>query len=129
MDAAGLIPVCRLDALEDGGEGIRFDVRTAQGPATGFVVRQQGRVTGFLNRCAHVALELDWLPGLFFDDDRRYLACATHGALYEPATGRCVGGPCLGRGHLQPLVIEVHDGLVCWRPDDRVQAPDSVNPG
>jgi thiamine biosynthesis protein ThiS len=59
MDAAGLIPVCRLVALEDGGEGIRFDVRTAQGPATGFVVRHQGRVTGFLNRCAHVALELN----------------------------------------------------------------------
>ena len=27
---------------------------------------------------------------------RRTLVCATHGAIYEPDTGRCIGGPCVG---------------------------------
>ncbi len=121
-----MIAVCRSEALVDGGEGVRFPVRVAGATATGFVVRYRGRVFAYLNRCAHVALELDWLPGRFFDTGGELLVCATHGALYDPESGRCVGGPCGGRGALRALRIEERDGHVYWMPDAGVMAGEDT---
>ena len=61
--------------------------------------------------CAHVAMELDWQEGVFFDSDGRDLLCSTHGATYDAASGRCIGGPCNG-SPLVKLRLEVRDGLV-----------------
>jgi len=35
-------------------------------------------------------------PNDFFTEDGRALICSTHGAIYEPATGLCTAGPCVG---------------------------------
>jgi nitrite reductase/ring-hydroxylating ferredoxin subunit len=123
MDGAPLIPICDATELSEGGAGVRFDVAVNGALASAFVVRYRGTVVGFLNRCAHVAMELDWLPGLFFDDEGAYLVCATHGAIYEPGTGTCAGGPCLGRGGLLRLQVIERDGRVWWIPDANVTAP------
>ena len=56
-------------------------------------------------------LELDWEPGEVFDLDGEYLICANHGALYEPETGACAGGPCNGVG-LEPLIVVETEGKV-----------------
>lgn len=117
-----LIDLCAAEALADGGPGVRFAVTVGARDATGFVVRFRGHVRAYLNRCAHVAMELDWQPGMFFDADGEYLICATHGALYDPASGACVGGPCLGRGGLRALDVFERDGRVWWRPDAYVNA-------
>ena len=63
-----------------------------------FAVRFDGVVHAYLNRCAHVPVELDWVEGEFFDLSRLYLVCSTHGAAYLPESGRCVAGPCSGSG-------------------------------
>lgn len=111
-----MIALCPSAELIDGGRGVRFQA-TIDGESTpAFVVRYRGRAVGYLNRCAHVAMELDWLAGSFFDDEARYLICATHGALYEPADGRCVGGPCAGRGGLAAVPVVEHDGFVWSLP-------------
>ena len=91
---------------------MRFAVQVGAARVPAFAVRHQGRVLGYLNRCSHVAMELDWLPGAFFDAEERYLMCSTHGALYEPATGRCAGGPCAGNGGLEAIAVVEHDGAV-----------------
>ncbi len=127
MADSSVIEICSSDALIDGGDGVRFAVRVAGIDATGFVVRYQGRVFGYLNRCSHVALELDWLPGRFFDSAKELLVCATHGALYDPGTGRCVGGPCSGRGALRALQVTERDGRVYWMPDAGVTAGAAMN--
>ncbi len=118
-----LIELCPAEALADGGPGVRFAVSVGGQPASGFVVRFRGQVRGYLNRCAHVAMELDWQPGMFFDADGEYLICATHGALYDPGSGACAGGPCAGRGALRALEVVERDGRVWWRPDAYVEAP------
>jgi len=120
-----MIRVCPAEALRDGGPGVRFEVAVGGRATSAFVVRHDGQVSGFLNRCAHVAMELDWLPGQFFDADGEHLICATHGALYEPKLGTCAGGPCLGRGGLHSLKVVERDGHVWWIPDALV----SVAPG
>lgn len=91
--------------------GVRFTVGTSQNPVAAFVVRYRGRVYGYVNRCAHVWVELDWQPGEFFDASGLYLICSSHGAVYLPDTGLCVGGPCKGRS-LAKLSIEELDGQV-----------------
>jgi nitrite reductase/ring-hydroxylating ferredoxin subunit len=39
------------------------------------------------------------------------LICATHGALYEPANGACVDGPCCGAS-VATVAVHEHDGGV-----------------
>jgi nitrite reductase/ring-hydroxylating ferredoxin subunit len=62
-------------------------------------------------------VELDWQPGRFFDADGMVLICSTHGALYDPATGECRGGPCRG-GALERVAIEEIDGEVVLNAKD-----------
>ena len=103
--------ICLASALADSGRGVRFEVEYFGQPAPAFAVRHAGQVHGYLNRCAHVAMELDWQEGVFFDAEGRDLICSTHGALYEAGTGRCIGGPC-NRTPLVKLKLEERDGAV-----------------
>jgi nitrite reductase/ring-hydroxylating ferredoxin subunit len=79
------------------------------------VLRFEGTLRAYINRCAHVPTEMDWQPGEFFDLDKRWILCSIHGAAYEPADGRCVGGPC-GRGRLTAVTVQERDGQVYWYP-------------
>jgi nitrite reductase/ring-hydroxylating ferredoxin subunit len=114
------IYICEAGALEEGGKGVRFPVTAGGEDTTGFVVRYGGSVYGYLNRCAHVPIELDWAEGEFFESSGLYLMCSTHGAIYDPETGRCAGGPCRG-GRLRPLALIERDGKLYWQPDDFVR--------
>jgi len=107
--------ICRSDALEDGGRAVVFDLLEFGRPARAFVLRFDGQVVGYLNRCLHVPSEMDWQEGQFLDAERRYIVCAIHGATYEPGDGRCVGGPC-GRGRLAAVAVGERDGEVYWYP-------------
>ena len=112
--AADVRLICRGAALAEAGKGVRFEVEYFGQPAPAFVVRYNGNVHGYLNRCAHVAMELDWQEGVFFDSDGRDLICSTHGATYEAKTGRCIGGPCSG-SPLVKVVVEERDGNVYFK--------------
>lgn len=103
--------LCASAALADGGPGVRFSVATPSGGEAAFAIRFRGQVYAYLNRCAHRLVELDWDPGQFFDVEGSHLICATHGALYEPATGGCIAGPCRGAS-LVPVAVSEHDGAV-----------------
>jgi len=88
--------ICASVELAEGGDGVRFELESEGEIAPAFAIRHGGRVYAYLNRCAHIAMELDWKQGKFFDTDREYLICSTHGALYAPESGACRGGPCRG---------------------------------
>jgi len=103
--------ICLSSDLVDSGDGIRFEVERHGRSQPAFAVRYGGRVYAYLNRCAHLPMELDWKAGKFFDIAGSLLICSTHGAVYEPRTGRCVGGPCNNAG-LVPVFIEEREGRV-----------------
>lgn len=111
------VVVCGSAALVDGGDGVRFEIPRGDARLNAFAVRYEGRVHAYVNRCAHVGVELDWQPGRFFDADGLVLLCSTHGALYDPATGACLGGPCHG-GRLIPVTVEEIGGEVVWQQKD-----------
>ena len=80
-------------------------------------------VCGFLNSCPHRGVRLDWTPGIFFELDGPRLQCATHGALFEPTSGDCVAGPCVGKRLVPVAVYERSDKL--W-VDANQRLPESA---
>jgi nitrite reductase/ring-hydroxylating ferredoxin subunit len=116
--AGGERLICPSQALLDSGQAVRFEVEYCGEAAPAFVVRYRGRVYGFLNRCGHLPMELDWREGEVFDSDGRSLICSTHGATYAADSGKCLGGPC-GGTPLLALQVEERDGKVyCKGIDD-----------
>lgn len=115
-----ILPLCPSSALVDGGTAVPFDVRFGGLTSRAFAIRYQGTVYAYVNRCTHVAMELDWQPNHVFDETGQWLVCATHGARYHPATGACTGGPC--RGGLQSIACSEVDGVVRWHTAFNVQA-------
>jgi len=120
MDSLQLI--CASEELRDGGPGIRFEVEEEGDTAPAFAVRYRGEVRAYINRCPHVGMELDFMPGEFFDLSGDSLICATHAATYDPSTGRCTSGPCNGTG-LEAVRVTEQDGRVALV--DRVLAASS----
>lgn len=108
-----LIPLCNSADLVNSGPAVGFDVVYAGQTCRAFAIRYQGQVHAYLNRCTHVAMEMDWRPDHFFDDSGHWLLCATHGAHYEPATGQCKGGPC--KGGLIKIGLVEQGGVVHWQ--------------
>jgi nitrite reductase/ring-hydroxylating ferredoxin subunit len=106
------IPLCSSQDLQDSGLAVPFDVVYAGQTCRAFAVRFEGQVQAYLNRCTHVAMEMDFQPDRFFDTEGRWLLCATHGATYAPQTGECVGGPC--RGSLVKINLSESQGVVHW---------------
>jgi len=113
-------PLCRSVELAERGRAHVWGVLLYRQPARAFALRFDGRVVAYINRCAHVPTELDWQPGEFLDDSKRWVLCSIHGAVYEPADGRCAGGPC-GRGRLMAITADESDGQVYWYPSRDIQ--------
>jgi len=99
--------------LIEAGPGLRFSIARGERTLPAFAIRFGGRVHAYVNECRHEASELDWEEGEFFDTAKLYLVCASHGALYEPATGVCVAGPCRGARLAKVEVCERDGDILC----------------
>lgn len=108
------IALCNSHHLADAGEAVAFDVVFGGHTCRAFAIRHEGRAHAYVNRCTHVAMEMDWQPNRFFDDSGQWLLCSTHGAAYRPDSGECAGGPC--RGGLVKIELDERDGVVYWLP-------------
>lgn len=98
--------------LTDGGKPILFTLPNGQ---SAMVIRWQGQVHGWINECQHASVPMDF-DGDVFESGRQYLMCPYHGAIYQPGTGLCVGGPCRG-ARLDAVDVVEKDGAI-W-----LQAP------
>lgn len=98
--------------LKEKSLGLRFTLPQIGPHATGFAIRYNNNVYAYINQCQHVPVELDWNEGQFFTSSQDYLICATHGAQYEPDTGQCVYGPCVGKRLTNIPVIEENDEII-----------------
>ncbi|MCB2034212.1 MAG: Rieske (2Fe-2S) protein, partial [Ottowia sp.] len=63
--------------MHDGGLAVGFDVVYAGQTMRAFAIRFEGKVHAYLNRCTHVAMEMDYQEGKFFDDSGQWLLCAS----------------------------------------------------
>ena len=113
------VALCQSRDLVDGQLAVPFDVVYSGQSCRAFAVRHEGQVQAYLNRCSHVAMEMDFQLDRFFDAAGQWLVCATHGATYAPATGACAGGPC--RGSLVKIATLEKDGVVHWHTEHHLQ--------
>jgi len=90
-------------------ETIVFDYNEVGIPRQGFLARLEDGWVAYENRCRHLPISLDMDDNQFFTRDKAYFFCQSHGALYEPQTGKCVQGPCAGAALKPiPLIIQEH---------------------
>ena len=99
------------------GETRKFLLPTAGDPTEAFLVNVDGVVHAWVNRCRHVEITMDWVEGRFLDETKCWIVCATHGALYAPATGECVSGPPIGRFLIRVPLRTEDDRLIATVPD------------
>ena len=76
-----------------------------------FMVNWHDEYVAYLNCCPHTQVNLNWMPNQFLDIESRFLQCSLHGAIFEPQTGLCIRGPCLGQS-LTPLPTVVQGKVV-----------------
>jgi nitrite reductase/ring-hydroxylating ferredoxin subunit len=93
------------------GMSKKFRLRCQGRTVEGMLLSYEGNLFAYVNRCRHISLSLDWADNEFFSEDKRYVICANHGAVYEPTTGECVWGPCYG-AFLQDVPIRVSGGRI-----------------
>jgi nitrite reductase/ring-hydroxylating ferredoxin subunit len=84
----------------------------SQKPFPIIVVRWGRQVFGYVNKCPHDGVNLDWERNQFLDPNGIRLMCGKHGSLFELGTGNCVDGPCKGRS-LTPVALTVLDDEIC----------------
>ncbi|MDA7916127.1 Rieske 2Fe-2S domain-containing protein [Verrucomicrobia bacterium] len=104
------IEIVKSDELKEGNtqtfmfkrDGIRIDA---------FVARLPEGLVAYENLCRHLPVSLDYGDGRIWDSKKRFFVCFTHGARYDPGTGKCVDGPC-GGASLHSLQVIEKDGVV-----------------
>lgn len=88
-----------------------YNINTGTGMLHVFLVHLDGKVYGYINRCPHTGVCLDWVPDQFLDATEKLIQCATHGAQFRIEDGLCVFGPCYGAS-LTPVPISIRDEQV-----------------
>jgi nitrite reductase/ring-hydroxylating ferredoxin subunit len=112
-NAARPAPGTRLCAVADlaatGAKGFLF--RDGERLFLGFVVYRDGVARGFVDRCPHAGMPLAPMPDRYLTREGDLILCGAHGALFRPADGVCVAGPCAGKA-LEPWPVTIRDGAV-----------------
>jgi nitrite reductase/ring-hydroxylating ferredoxin subunit len=100
------VRLCALAELPDGGAR-GFDPQ-GRGRDTVFAVRRGRAVRVWADRCPHHGTPMPWRKDAYLNAAGDRIVCSAHGALFEPETGLCVQGPCLGES-LRPLSCTLTD--------------------
>jgi nitrite reductase/ring-hydroxylating ferredoxin subunit len=104
------------------GHSATFRLERAGRTVHGFVVNYDGSYHAYVNCCPHVGTPLDLWPNEFFTEDTRALICSTHGAVFEPTSGLCTAGPCVG-DRLTALPLALEDGMLVVRLPAEMASP------
>jgi nitrite reductase/ring-hydroxylating ferredoxin subunit len=105
-----LVAVARTDEV-GAGRTKKFFLQCAGREVEAFVLNHDGAFFAYVNKCCHIPMTMDWVENQFLTEDERFIQCATHGALYEPASGECVSGPPIGQC-LTAVPLIVRDGVI-----------------
>lgn len=110
---ANFTPFPVLIPLTELRPGMCYSFQIGEQPVIeGFLINWEGQIHAYRNQCPHTGVNLDWAPNQFLDINERFIQCSLHGALFEPRSGFCIHGPCLGQS-LTSIPIQIRDGQIC----------------
>ena len=102
--------LCSLAELPASGcKEFRLEVDGVELPC--FLVRHQGLVRAYRNRCPHTGAPLNWNPDVFLNLEGTHIQCDIHNAQFRIDDGLCLLGPCVGRA-LEPVTVLERDGEI-----------------
>ena len=108
--------ICRMSDIPSqrarGFQLMIVDEEGAHRPWPIVIVRWGRQVFGYINKCPHDGVNLDWEHNQFLDPNGVRLMCGKHGAQFELGTGLCVDGPCKGKS-LTSIALAVLDEDIC----------------
>lgn len=102
--------MARADELSPGTTR-KFTIERNGRSVPAFVANFQGKFVAYVNQCVHLPISIDLDDNDFFTCDGNFFVCKTHGSVYDPTAGRCIGGPGQGK-LLEQLPVIVEDGAV-----------------
>ncbi len=102
--------LCALNDIPD-QKARGFTLETEGNKLEFFIVRKGDQVYGYINRCPHTGVNLDWQTDQFLDLTGYQIQCSTHGALFRIRDGLCVYGPCQGQ-HLTSVNLLLENNRV-----------------
>jgi len=102
--------LCDADSLIE-GEFRELQAKTGDSTLYLVATRHSGIARAWLNTCPHQGRPLNWAPDRFLTDEHGHLVCAAHGAVFEPANGRCISGPCKNAELRAVVLKEVNDKI------------------
>jgi nitrite reductase/ring-hydroxylating ferredoxin subunit len=117
MSEQGLnaVRLCHLDELVVGAAR-GFDPQHT-GKDTMFVLRRDEGVRAYFNRCPHQSAPLEYRKDRFLSADGTRVICHGHGAHFDPDTGVCLHGACLGQS-LEQVPCRIEYGWIwIWLRD------------
>ena len=71
--------ICAMNDIPD-RQARGFTVEDAEHKTEFFIVRQGVHIYGYLNRCPHAGVNLNWPPDRFPDSSEQLIQRSTHGA-------------------------------------------------
>ncbi len=102
--------VCFLENIPD-EKASSFKFSTKKHDPGIIIVRRGNNAHAFINNCPHANLPLDLFEGKVLARDGYNLLCANHAALFNPETGACISGPCIGKKLLMKK-IKIEEGKI-----------------
>ncbi len=91
-----LLKIAATQELQE-GQSVKFEIDRKDRKTEAFVIKKNGKYYSYLNLCRHWSVGLDFDDNDFFSEDKAWLVCKNHGAIYEPVTGICEGGLAVAR--------------------------------
>jgi len=105
-----LLKIASLDELKN-GESKKFKIKRPDRDTEAFLIKKDGKYFAYLNLCRHWTVGLDFDDNEFFSEDKNWLVCKNHGAIYNPESGICESGPC-GGAALYGVPLVEKDGAI-----------------
>jgi len=102
------------DQFKQSADTVTFNILLVGEKKQGFLVWFEGKFKAYVNECRHMEVCLDWQPNDFFDEDKKFIICSTHGALYSPKSGICVAGPCKGQNLIKLNLLERKEEIIIF---------------
>ena len=116
-------PLCPSEAITE-GRALGFDPQQV-GHTTVLVLRWQGQVRAWQDWCPHWQTgPLAWRRDAYFSGDGQALMCHAHGARFDPLSGLCTLGPCLGQA-LRPVALRLDPAGTIEIDTDTLNTPQT----
>ena len=104
------VRLCRADEIGE-GQSRGFDL-DGEGVEAVFVVRVAGRLSAWRNACPHQGAAMALRRDVYLNAAGDRIVCYAHGAEFDPETGLCLIGPCLGQRLTRAALVEDEDGAL-----------------